>query len=367
MSTVCLNMIVRNEASVIRRCLSSVKPYISHWIIVDTGSDDDTRAIVHECLGDLPGHLYQRPWVDFSSNRNEALELARGHLAEHGQRDAYILVLDADEVWVSTSHCPAPSLTADVHRVLHRDRGGSVRFMLGSLVRASLECRYEGILHESLRWPAGAAVDSLPGVEIHGFFDGARNRDPIAKYLSDAAVLERVVSDDPRNARAVFYLAQSYRDAHQLEKSIEVYRRRVDLGGWAEEVWYSLYQVGEMQRMLGRHHDATLALLEAFACRPSRAEALVSLAAINREQHCWPAALAFAAHALLLSIPDDRLFLDESAYTWRPLDEYSVASYWVGNHADALRASELLLKHPALPGFERTRVENNMIFCRNRV
>ena len=49
--TICLNMIVRNEAPVIRRCLDSVMPIIDSWVIVDTGSTDGTqtssRASVH--------------------------------------------------------------------------------------------------------------------------------------------------------------------------------------------------------------------------------------------------------------------------------------------------------------------------------
>ena len=37
-TSLCLNMIVKNEAHVIRRCLDSVRPFVSHWVIVDTGS-----------------------------------------------------------------------------------------------------------------------------------------------------------------------------------------------------------------------------------------------------------------------------------------------------------------------------------------
>ncbi len=33
-STVCLNMIVRDEAHVIERCLASVRPYIDSWVIL---------------------------------------------------------------------------------------------------------------------------------------------------------------------------------------------------------------------------------------------------------------------------------------------------------------------------------------------
>jgi glycosyltransferase involved in cell wall biosynthesis len=41
--SVCLNMIVKNESKVIERCLRSVKGCIDYWVIVDTGSTDDTQ------------------------------------------------------------------------------------------------------------------------------------------------------------------------------------------------------------------------------------------------------------------------------------------------------------------------------------
>ena len=46
--SICLSMIVRDEAQVIRRCLDSVRPFIAHWAVVDTGSVDGTQEIIRE-------------------------------------------------------------------------------------------------------------------------------------------------------------------------------------------------------------------------------------------------------------------------------------------------------------------------------
>src|SRR5271154_3365703 len=88
--TICLNMIVKNESHVIRRCLSSLKHLIDYWVIVDTGSTDGTQKTIEEYLYEIPGELHERPWVNFGHNRNEALDLARG-------KCDYILLMDADE------------------------------------------------------------------------------------------------------------------------------------------------------------------------------------------------------------------------------------------------------------------------------
>lgn len=85
----CLNMIVRDKAAVIERCLASVRPHIDAWVIVDTGSVDDTPERILRALQGVPGELHHRPWRDFAHNRNEALELARSH-------GDWLLFIDAD-------------------------------------------------------------------------------------------------------------------------------------------------------------------------------------------------------------------------------------------------------------------------------
>lgn len=89
-----LCMIVKNEAHVIERSLRSAltRPFMSTWVIVDTGSTDETMDIIRKTAEDLgkPGFLYQAPWVNFAVNRTEALVLARAHMD-------FIWMLDADD------------------------------------------------------------------------------------------------------------------------------------------------------------------------------------------------------------------------------------------------------------------------------
>src|SRR5215472_16270363 len=102
----CLNMIVRDEAPVIARCLASVRPIIDYWVIVDTGSTDGTQDAIRTLMADLPGELHERPWRDFAHNRTEALELAQS-------RGEYVLFIDADDLLEFEPNFEMPALQAD--------------------------------------------------------------------------------------------------------------------------------------------------------------------------------------------------------------------------------------------------------------
>lgn len=47
-NSICLNMIVKNESSIIENTLNNLCSYIkfTYWVISDTGSTDDTPSII---------------------------------------------------------------------------------------------------------------------------------------------------------------------------------------------------------------------------------------------------------------------------------------------------------------------------------
>jgi glycosyltransferase involved in cell wall biosynthesis len=354
-------MIVKNEARVIRRCLDSVRPFIHHWVVVDTGSSDGTQELIRTHFADLPGELHERPWKNFGHNRSEALALARG-------KADYILVIDADEELIAERGFTMPPLTAEEYLVLYRLSESPVTWYRATLIRASLPWRYQGILHEHLECGHPPSSDKLTGLSIRSYSDGARNVDPIKKYANDALILEQGLRDEPDNTRYVFYLAQSYRDSEQTEKAIETYERRVALGGWPEEVWYSLFQVAVLKHKLRRTWSEVLAAyLFAYQYRPARAEPLCALAMRYRETKEWALAELFARAASAVRRPDDILFVDDSVYDWRALDELAVAAYYTGKLQESASLNRRLLSDGKLPASERARVEENLAFCVRQV
>ena len=86
MVSISLCMIVKNEEKVIERCLRSAKNLVDEIVIVDTGSTDKTKEIVHR----YTDKVYDFKWCDdFSKARNFSFSKATKE---------YILWLDADDV-----------------------------------------------------------------------------------------------------------------------------------------------------------------------------------------------------------------------------------------------------------------------------
>jgi glycosyltransferase involved in cell wall biosynthesis len=352
---ICLSMIVKNEAPVIERCLRSVKPYVHAWAISDTGSTDGTQDIVRHFMADLPGELIERPWVDFSTNRNEALELAK----KYGD---YALVIDADDVLEADAGFAWPALTAPGYllEIVYNE----LRYRRTVLARLNAGWEWRGVLHEALVSPQLAQAQFLPGLRIRIHNDGARSRQSqVEKFARDADVLRRALQTEPDNARYRFYLAQSLRDAGDLPGAIAEYEKRAAMGGWAEEVYFSRFQVAVLKERSGAAYaDVVAAYLDACDCRPSRAEAPCELARCFRLHQRWNLARHFAQIATSLPVPDDVLFIDRTVHDWRARDELSIASYWCGDFARSAVLCRQLLASPQLPASERERVQKNLEF-----
>ncbi len=362
---ICLNMIVKNEAAVITRCLATVRPWVDHWVIVDTGSTDGTQDIVREFMKDVPGELHEREWHNFAHNRNEALALAKTHCD-------YLLFIDADETLQMPPGYRWPQLSADAYHFRCEYEGW--HYQRNTLVATRLPWRWEGILHEVLTCGQPVAPQTLPGPGIAIAHDGARGRDP-ETYLRDIEVLERALRDEPGNARYAFYLAQTYRDAGRAvpstatergHQAIAQFRKRADMGGWDEEVWFSVYQVAALSEELGAAAaEVCEKYLTAYQLRPQRAEPLHELARFHRLRGEYALAHVYARQAAAIPYPGDTLLVNTAVYVWRALDELAVSAYFLDTPAartEGKAALEKLWAEGKFPESERDRMLANRAF-----
>ncbi len=356
--TICLNMIIKDETPVIRRCLATVKPMIDYWVIVDTGSTDGTQEMVKEFMKDIPGELHERPWKNFGHNRNEALQLAKG-------KGDYLLFIDADEVFKYSNDFKRPSLNADFYYITTEYNG--LKYGRVQLINNHLNWQWLGVLHEYLDSPEAKTHGIALGITNVVNTDGNRSQDP-QKYQKDAKLLEKAIQDEPNNSRYRFYLAQSYRDSEQYEKAIESYQKRIEMGGFDQEIFYSKLQIAIMNEILKMDPEIVIdSYNTAFESRPSRIEPLYRLAAYYRGMNNFQEAYNTTLKGLRIRNSNDVLFVDQWIYDYGFLLEYSVAAYWLEKYTEALLASYLLISNPALPQDIRQTVQKNLVWINQKM
>jgi tetratricopeptide (TPR) repeat protein len=225
--------------------------------------------------------------------------------------------------------------------------------------------RYVGVLHEYPDSdPKPYRIEKLNGnYFIEARTEGARNIgvSAIEKYSKDAEALEKAIVEDPTNVRYQFYLAQSYFDSQQWEKAIGAYKRRAEMGGWEEEVFFSLYRVAICKVFL-QHPWSEIydAFMMSYESRPTRAEPLYQLARLHRMHNRPKAAYVYARMALEIPRPvEDTLFIEEIPYAWGNLDELGAVAHTVGKFHLGMQVCHKLLCENKFPPEHKQRIENN--------
>ena len=355
-----LCMIVKNESHIIHECLESVYKHIDYWVISDTGSTDGTQDIIKKFFESkgIPGELHQDEWKGFGHNRTLALR----HCDDKAD---YAWMIDADDKIDGNFKFPS-NMNADGY-VLRLGRP-EFSWWRTQVFKTASRWRYEGVLHE---FPATDVKE--PGLEkIEGDYYlnartlGARNVGitPIEKYTKDAELLENALIEEPFNTRYQFYLGQSYFDSQQWEKAIIAYQKRVDMGGWPEEVYYSMYRIAVSMAMMDKPWpEIQQKFLAAYNYRPSRAEPLVHISQVLRQKYNQPAAaFVFARQAAEIPFPQNEiLFVPNIIYTFHALDEVGATAYSAGRPDIGYLACKKLLTSGVVPPDELPRVQNNYV------
>jgi glycosyltransferase involved in cell wall biosynthesis len=329
MSTVCVVMIVKNEEHVIQRSLGSLWPFVDSWCIVDTGSTDATKAKIQEIVdaNPKPGMLFDRPWKNFGHNRSEALALAREHV-----KSDWHFMMDADDIFKGKGRIPlTPGFRSYRIRIIF---GGCETYRTHFFL-AALPWIYEGSTHEYPTLAGGLSQGVAPILPtdvftIDGRTEGARSKNPF-KYRDDALALEADLAADPNNGRALFYAAQSWRDANEIPRAMELYKQHVDGNGWSEERYMSCVNVIKRDPSVDEWFKYAW---KAMDIQPRRREAATALLGRLRAQNIWRReALALGAFVDTYAdkAPNDNfLFLEPDSYSWRFADEYSLNACFLG-------------------------------------
>ena len=360
-------MIVKNESNVILRLLKSVVSIIDGYCICDTGSTDNTIELITTFFAEhrIPGKIIEEPFRDFGYNRTFAVKAC----ADIPNMD-YLLLLDADMILTGDALKPEniesfkTSLKDDCYHVCQ----GSPEYYYKNvrIIRNYRGYEYWGVTHEYVSTPDGTIYGTISNdiLFINDIGDGGAKTD---KFERDIRLLKKGLEEIPNNDRYTFYLANSLRDAGHIQEAIDTFRKRIEIGGWIEEVWHSYYSMGDCYRRIGQMEKAIEAWVEAYNFHPKRIESLYEIVNYYREKGKNETAYMYLTTALdsrsRWGASNDFLFLRKDVYDYKLDYELSIIGYYVNHHNYNLaNICMKVLAYPHLPHFTANNVFSNYKF-----
>lgn len=221
-------MIMKNEEYVLDRTLASLKPLNAELVIVDTGSNDNSKAIAAR----YTDKLYDYDWSnDFSAAKNYA--------ASKASNDC-ILILDADEVLTdyqcdfleqciaecSDTNNGIPAL-GYVTRISYFSNNGETSALNENIPRiySRTHYHYEGIIHEQLvpidHSSNNRIVHSSLKLDHYGYY-GDENFIQ-AKTERNLLLLTKMHEDNPEDTYIMYQMGKSYYMRGDYAKAYEVF------------------------------------------------------------------------------------------------------------------------------------------------
>lgn len=190
MNSLSIIVITHNEAKNIVPCLQTVS-WADEIIVVDSGSDDDTRSLARQ----FTDHVYHHgDWQGFGAQKNRALAYA--------SKD-WVLSIDADERVSDDLKREIQSILRDSYAV----EVSSLTSMVYAIPRLSAYCG-------RFMYHGGWYPDYVPRLFRHGY-----------AQFSDAPVHERLLFTGQAKRLRSHLLHYSYRDLDQVLEKTNAYSR----------------------------------------------------------------------------------------------------------------------------------------------
>jgi glycosyltransferase involved in cell wall biosynthesis len=361
--TISHTTIVKNEARVIGRCIDSIKKIVDESVIVDTGSVDKTVAIIKEKVG----KCYHTKWTgDYAEARNYGVERCTSD---------WILVQDADEHMLpETVKIIKPILAktpAHIWEILvivqdYTDKSMIPTYRLYGhrLFRNGKGIKWAGKGHEALTTPLNHRTQDQRLIIMHDKTPNAVS--PVAPGPTDLAQVFidnflKSIDKNPRDARSMFYLANTFMGRGKYQKAIEWYHTYLNTSNWNDERYQARLFCARCYVLTNDHANARKMMLDAYEERDDRTEGDLLLGDLAFQEGKYKQALIWfhlaekkAEKALKGQWPDTLLFLEGKAYMYLPYDWLAITYYKLGNKKKAkeytLKALKILPNDKRLKG-----------------
>lgn len=324
MITISLCMIVKDEENTLARCLDSVKNLVDEIIIVDTGSNDETKNIARE----YTNLVLDFDWIDdFSAARNFSFSKAT--------KD-YILWLDADDVILEEDQKKIKelkkSLNENIDVVMMKynvafDEMGKANF---SFYRERLSKRNRGFLWKEPIHEYLVVGGQIINVDIAITHKKLRVSDP----KRNVKIYDKMIKENKKlSPRGLYYYARELKDNGRTEESIEYYENFLDSNkGWSEDNISACYDLSQCYKKIGKDEKILSPLLNSFKYDLPRAHICCSIGSYYKEKKDYKRAIFWYEIVTHLEKPQSSWgFIMSDYWDFIPNIELCLCYYHIGD------------------------------------
>ncbi len=220
-----LCMIVKNEGENLKKCLSQVATFSDEIIVVDTGSDDNTKDIAKE----FTDKIYDFKWCnDFSKARNFSISKASNDWMLVLDADEFVINFNKDMVYEFISNSSNRNKVGRIQRInMMEDSDGNKRYIerVNRLFNKKY-FHYEGIIHEQIVAFDGEFYETENvniTAEHLGYIKEVLNR--TNKLDRNIDLLKLALRDNSEDPYIYFQLGKSYYVLKDYETSAKYFEK----------------------------------------------------------------------------------------------------------------------------------------------
>ena len=357
--TLALVMMVKNEHKRIEVSFDSVKDITDCFVILDTGSEDNTIEIIRKyCkINNKVLHLIEQKFpapFHFSNARNVVLDFA-------DDKADYLLLLDCNDELRGKN---------DLRKFIDSYSGSATAFHVCQewwngvsldkyynirLVKSKHQWRYRGAIHEYIMSPeaekqiAGdrsgdSVVSRVMGFSLYqdrtkdddkSFKRFSRDEEILNHEYQEILNLIEIDQSKKPDTRNLFYYGQTCMCLGKNEKAYRLYKERTEQEGFTEERYHAYYRCGEISKTLGHDWEETMTwYIKAYEYSTKvfdspRAEPLFRLAEHYRDK-CWDLCFMYLRRCCEVVYPENAiLFVDRRIYDYSRWHLMGIVAFYV--------------------------------------
>ena len=200
---------VKNGATSIRETIDAIKDYIGYYVILDTGSTDNTIEIMRDALQTKNGKIFEEPFKGFDVSRNRLIELAENenHNCKHFIMldDTYIVKNPDKLISYLEKNYKKPNLSYLMTIVTKNVDVKESVYYNTRIWKTNSGLRYKDPIHEYIDTNSS---DIIPH-NISHLFDNVNQYMKVRSIKRrdyDISILKEMHEKDPKYVRALRYL-----------------------------------------------------------------------------------------------------------------------------------------------------------------